>query len=75
MDLAEFYRIEALWRQAEIDRVPDLVDRYSRELNEKSRHLPDIAFLNPSTMPDVFETEISKSLIEDIHRLDPDETH
>lgn len=75
MELAEIYRVEALRRQAEIEGRTELSDQYGQELHKKTCHLPYMVFPNSFAMVDVFQTDISQGLIEDISRIHPDETH
>ncbi|MBP1203960.1 hypothetical protein JOD97_001974 [Duganella sp. 1411] len=75
MELAEFYEIEGLRRQAIISGNSELADQYSYELYQKTCHLPHLVFLNSFAMPEVLQTHISQSLINDIALIHPDETH
>lgn len=75
MELAEYYEVEGLRRQAIISGNPDLADQYSYELYQKTCDLPQLVFPNSFAMPNVLQTHITQSLINDIARIHSDETH
>lgn len=71
MELAEFYHVEALRRQAHVVGRPDLAAQYGNELFQRTHHIPHFQFPNSLAFDEVFQTYISGEMIKAISKADP----
>lgn len=70
MDLTEMYHIESLRRQAEVEGRADCANDYANQLFQRTKQIPHFQCPESLAFNDVFQTYISKELIEAVSRSD-----